>query len=393
MAQIRSVALYNKNTLCCRFQVDAITGAVAEIGNKVRPEFLPIALQNDYSSDSLQKWLEKRKIPESREGLAETRLAFGDFDAFSKYRNFFSLTDQYWVQFRRSESWEDGNFFTNLYETTVGEAFFNPWAVTADDLKKCTNCPDYVTNGVLRKRWLQKPDKTSFLIKAGSKQYHQEPLSEVLASLVYEQLGGVLPYVHYDLCIEGMRICSTCRNFINEDIEFVPAKHLCSLRPRGSKSVFDHLVSVSEYYGIPEKEMKDFLTRLIGTDLIIGNTDRHLGNFGFLRDVNTGKLIGFAPLFDNGSAFWGSTNVVDPHVRNPFFASQEARALKSARDLVSGIRADELFHVIDQYPDISIEKKDAIKKATDQRFRELSKSRTYIRDRSLEGGSLDEVTF
>jgi hypothetical protein len=67
--------------------------------------------------------------------------------------------------------------------------------------------------------------------------------------------------------------------------------------------------------------------------------------------------------------------------------------MRSAKDLVSGIRADELFHVIDQYPDISIEKKYAIKNATDQRFRELSRSRAYVRDRDIEGGGLDEVTF
>lgn len=371
-----------------------MTGKVSELGAKVNAEYLPIILQNDYTVEAMQTWLDKRRLPETREGLSEARFAFGDFDTFNKYRNSFSLTDQYWIQFRKSESWFDGNFFTNLYETTVGEAFFNPWAVTETDLKKCTNCPDYVTNGVLRKRWLQKPDKTSYLIKAGSKQYHQEPLSEVLASLVYEQLGDAVPYVSYELCIEGMRMCSICRNFLTEDTEFVPAKHLCTLYPRKDKSVFDHLVAVSEHYGIAGKDMKEFLTKMIGTDFIIGNTDRHLGNFGVIRDVNSAKIIGFAPLFDNGSAFWGSSNVVDPNVKNPFFASQEVRAFKSARDLLSGIRADELFQVIDQYPDISDEKKLAIKKATDERFIELSKQKGYAKIRDIAGnGALDEITF
>lgn len=34
----------------------------------------------------------------------------------------------------------------------------------------------------------------------------------------------------------------------------------------------------------------------------MANPDRHTANFGLLRDNNTGKLIGFAPLFDHNMA-------------------------------------------------------------------------------------------
>ena len=37
---------------------------------------------------------------------------------------------------------------------------------------------------------------------------------------------------------------------------------------------------------------------MLALDAIIGNTDRHTGNFGFLRDANTGKYLGMAPLYD-----------------------------------------------------------------------------------------------
>ena len=51
------------------------------------------------------------------------------------------------------------------------------------------------------------------------------------------------------------------------------------------------------------KGAEEYIKKMIYCDYVIGNTDRHLGNFGFIRDANTAEIIGFAPLFDSGSAF------------------------------------------------------------------------------------------
>ena len=45
----------------------------------------------------------------------------------------------------------------------------------------------------------------------------------------------------------------------------------------------------------------DFV-KMIFLDTIVANPDRHTANFGLLRDINTGKFIGFAPLFDHNMA-------------------------------------------------------------------------------------------
>ena len=45
----------------------------------------------------------------------------------------------------------------------------------------------------------------------------------------------------------------------------------------------------------------DFV-KMIFLDTIVANPDRHTANFGLLRDIKTGKLIGFAPLFDHNMA-------------------------------------------------------------------------------------------
>ena len=41
---------------------------------------------------------------------------------------------------------------------------------------------------------------------------------------------------------------------------------------------------------------------MIFMDTICANPDRHTNNFGLLRDIKTGDLIGFAPNYDNNMA-------------------------------------------------------------------------------------------
>ena len=42
--------------------------------------------------------------------------------------------------------------------------------------------------------------------------------------------------------------------------------------------------------------------RMLYLDTLIANPDRHTGNFGLLRDPQSGTLLGLAPLFDHNMA-------------------------------------------------------------------------------------------
>ena len=42
--------------------------------------------------------------------------------------------------------------------------------------------------------------------------------------------------------------------------------------------------------------------QMIVADYILANEDRHLNNFGVIRDANTLKMLGFAPIYDSGSS-------------------------------------------------------------------------------------------
>ena len=40
------------------------------------------------------------------------------------------------------------------------------------------------------------------------------------------------------------------------------------------------------------------VAQMLIIDAIIGNGDRHVGNFGWLRNAETGEYVGMAPLYD-----------------------------------------------------------------------------------------------
>ena len=100
--------------------------------------------------------------------------------------------------------------------------------------------PDASSNGWLKKKWVI-IDGERYLAKAGSAPLLQQPYNEVAASKIMDALG--IKHIEYKL--------------IKEE-------------------------------GRPLSE----------------NTDRHFGNFGFIRNVETLKFIGPAPVFDNGTSLW-----------------------------------------------------------------------------------------
>jgi hypothetical protein len=68
------------------------------------------------------------------------------------------------------------------------------------------------------------------------------------------------------------------------------------------ENIFKRLSAEVQRLNIPNYH--DFINKMITIDYIIGNTDRHLNNFGFIRDAETLKWISCAPIYDSGSSLW-----------------------------------------------------------------------------------------
>ena len=97
-----------------------------------------------------------------------------------------------------------------------------------------------------------------------------------------------------------------CEDFASETLEFIPAIDVVdSEKKDNAVSTYEHFIHVCTAHGLSELEVRSFLEYQILTDFVLTNTDRHLNNFGVLRNSRTLKFVRMAPIFDSGnSMFW-----------------------------------------------------------------------------------------
>ena len=93
---------------------------------------------------------------------------------------------------------------------------------------------------------------------------------------------------------------SICEDFITKDTELVSAWRLMQTQKKdNSTSVYQHFVNCCEGTGI---NVVSDLDCMIVVDYLIANEDRHLNNFGLIRNAENLEWMGFAPIFDSGSS-------------------------------------------------------------------------------------------
>ena len=330
---METAVMYNKNTPLMRVRMK--NGSITGVAEVLNTQLLPIILQNGDSAPDVSKinrWIERRMIPDKRDGIKSVRDTFRYFRAGG---DMFSLSDQYWFQHDAGQRWEDLNFFRNGYDENTGRAFFTPWELEKD--QKFGRSPDYAI-----------PPPT------------QEPITEVLASEMLSKLD-IIPYVSYTLTIEGMTLCSSCANFVGENTEFVPAVHLYKAREKSEKtSAYQHLLNMCDVFGV--QNAKEYIDGMITADRILGNDDRHLGNFGFIRDAGTGRILGFAPIFDSGSAYGGKINRGGS--QRLFGEGQIKASIRATINKINYRRMcdhEDMFELLRIYPNIGREQKECIK--------------------------------
>lgn len=329
----------------------------------INPKFAPLNIKTALEENDVdcinKRWFSKRCIPDKRDGLEGVYKTYGR--EWNKQSYFASLTDQYWVGSSMDDKWDNINFFTRHYDRSVGDAFFKSWQIKEI---KSGDSPDITTNGLIKKRWLQLDGYTSYLVKAGNPKLQQEPLNEVLATMVLKKLD-IIPFVPYEFRVEGFTLCSICKNFVNENTEFVPASYLVlpRIEKEDGSDIYEKTLLVAEEIGI--KGYKDFMDRMLMIDYIIQNTDRHLGNFGFIRNVETGKFIGPAPLFDNGTAFWNTAKNGEAYqdkLKIPnleYIVNSQKEKYKDKLKVLS--KDNGYIRLIDEYPYITLSRKERIK--------------------------------
>ena len=348
--------LMNKNRPVVELELDEDTAAIVKVRKNYETDFLPVGIDVKTgvpNKKELNEWWLGRSIPENRLGIRGALEQLGvQYSEQLLLRCYgLSLSDQYWMKPVGSElQWGAINFFENDFSDDVGNILFGQPASQDIDLMSPCNTSD----GWLKKKWKIIENKRC-LIKAGSNPFMQEPINEVFGTRLHQRLCGN-NYVSYRVLLEAGIPYSVCENFIDTDTELVNAVSINrSMKKRSRFSSHEHFINACDKLGIPG--MSAFVDYMLVFDYLMANTDRHFGNFGVIRNVETLEWIGPAPIFDSGTSLWHDklTRVINP-IREletkPFYAN-ETRQMELVSDF-SWIPFEELKHLKDDIREIFV---------------------------------------
>lgn len=98
---------------------------------------------------------------------------------------------------------------------------------------------------------------------------------------------------------------SICEDFVTKDTEFIPAADFMRvLKQPNHLSDYGYFIKCCSFLGIPDAE--ESIGKMLAVDYLIANDDRHLHNFGAVRNAETLEWLGLAPVFDCGNSMWSS---------------------------------------------------------------------------------------
>ena len=252
----------------------------------------------ELSESGIESWIRHRSIPKNRAYVDTLLSSLGlsinrPFDLIRVSKGL-SLNDCYWLKQEYSrDSFDSVNLYDNRFSRVLGQIAFTGYG--SSNVSGLTSSPEFTTNGMLPKCWRRIEGKI-YLYKGGTmgaSNTGNEPYSEFYAYQIGKILG--VNAVPYSLSKWKNTLCSTCELFTSKDVSFVPVGRI--VRSGGMQAV-------RAYYKKLGAEFEKALNDMFIFDALIFNTDRHYGNFGFLIDSHTNKIIAPAPLFDHGNSLF-----------------------------------------------------------------------------------------
>lgn len=331
-------SLMHKDIPVCAITVDAISGSILRVSRPLVPELLPLG--GNIDSDTLRKWWQRRAVPVSQGNIVKILEKAG----LSTTQNYLvknlglSLSDHYWIKPLDMElGWKAVNLFANEFRDPVGDMQMNDGIGEMVDLPAYAFSPSSSLQGDLKKKWIISDGKR-YLIKGNHGSNSQESLNEVVATVLHKKQAKHA-YVSYSTVPleQEPHVGCICECFTSDQLEFIPAYDIVESKKKPNDlSMYEHFIAVCADHGLGESTTRPFLEYQILTDYIITNIDRHLRNFGILRDTDTLQFVAMAPIFDSGnSMFWKTpklplcSDLADIEVNS--FRSKESQLLEYAR--------------------------------------------------------------
>lgn len=300
--------LMNKNTKVLEAEYNKKIASFTNIYNIENIDYAPIIIKNALKENNnnitiLTEWFKGRGIPSWRDDLdlLLAKLNITTREELLDKAFGLSLSDQYWIKpYNSNVQYKDINFFEHDFNSAD---FTNITFSNSNDYSTKVNLvsPNNTTDGRLKKTWIIE-NKERYLLKGGYKNEVLEPFNEVLASMICDRLD--IYHTKYEIDVISNKVVSKCKCFINSNTELITA-HQILHNVCNKEKAYEEYINILENHNI--KNAREKIEDMFILDYIIMNEDRHLNNFGIIRDVNTLEWLDVAPIFDNGE----SLNIID----------------------------------------------------------------------------------
>lgn len=292
-------------------------------------KFLPyalsiLALSSTYITE-LREWLSKRFLYTNLATYKQLVDSIKDdmqsdqikLNLICKYHAL-NVTDNYWIKFS-NENFEGVNIHKqHIAEIVMDTALLGIMStIEIDDMGA-----DFVLDGHFPKTWLR--DKQSlYLVKGDVSEDYRHVVAELRAQLILNQLDipncGYVPFIY-----KGDN-CTKTKCFTDANTMLLTYNDF-SIYEKHTKST------------IWNKFSKEF-NRMTLVDYIIGNVDRHKGNYGLLVDANTNEIISYAPLYDHNMSM-GTTIELNQNLRTKVYKPTDKPFLESAVTALTALKGD-----------------------------------------------------
>ncbi|MBR2674048.1 MAG: hypothetical protein IKE52_01130 [Mogibacterium sp.] len=202
-----------------------------------------------------------------------------------------TLTDVFWVKSKEENiTFDEINLFDHSLSIAFVDVSLRGKSLTAQnaellDLRDAAG--DVSTQGVAPTAWVRR-NGIFYLLKNGS-------TTDVEAELLASKIADCFKCDHIEYTpdeYDGIPVSSS-RIITSKDRSMVPMEHIEIYAANQDTSALDIVLEKDAY----SYHMMNII------DYLVGNTDRHWGNWGFLVDNNTNQLLRLHPLMDFNKAF------------------------------------------------------------------------------------------
>ncbi|MGN1399342.1 MAG: hypothetical protein ACI4WG_05040 [Erysipelotrichaceae bacterium] len=208
-----------------------------------------------------------------------------------------SLMDVFWIRARGDKkSFDEINLFNHSLSNAFVDVSLQGKDLTLENSELLTSkdqARDIGTPGVAPKAWIRNDD-TFYLLKDGEE---RDVDAEILASKILDCFN--LNHVSYvESTFANVRV-SKCKIITSTNISIVPMEYVGIYCLNHNKDKMQYILAKDSY--------SYYMMNI--ADYLIGNVDRHWGNWGFEVDNSNNKLGKLYPLMDFNKSFLSYDNI------------------------------------------------------------------------------------